>query len=74
MIYLIKQEEFIMMIRNSGIVESYKLMIFFWTLGFIVLKNNLQMNKKNIIKIDNNRKKMKIITEMILSKDFKLCL
>ena len=74
MIYLIKQEEFIMMIRNLGILESYKLMIFFWTLGFIVLKNNLQMNKKNIIKIDNNRKKMKIITEMILSKDFKLCL
>jgi len=74
MIYLIKQEEFIMMIKNSRILESYKLMIFFWTLSFIVLKNILQVNKKNITKINNNRKKMKIIIEMILIKNFKFCL
>jgi len=63
-----------MMIKISGILESYKLMIFFWTLSFIVLENILQMNKKNIIKIDHHRKKMKIITEMILIKDLKFCL
>jgi len=47
MIYLIKQEECIMMIRNLGIAESYKLMIFFWTLDCIVQGDN--MSKKNII-------------------------
>ena len=70
MIYLIKQEECIMMIRNLEIAESYKLMIFFWTLDCIVQGDN--MSKKNIIQIDNNRKKLKIIIEMMLNRGFKL--
>lgn len=72
MIYLIKREECIVMIRNLGIIESYKLMIFFWILDYIVQEDSKQMNKKYIIKTDNNKKKLKIIIEMTLNRSFKL--
>ena len=72
MIYLIKREECIVMIRNLGIIESYKLMIFFWILDYIVQEDSKQMNKKYIIKTDNNKKKLKIIIDMTLNRSFKL--
>ena len=74
MIYLIKREECIVMIRNLGIIESYKLMIFFWILDYIVQEDSKQMNKKYIIKTDNYKKKLKIIIEMTLNRSFKLWL